>query len=147
LTPPGREKTVSGWKLIKHTGKAMGEGRRFERVPCNEKVMVRYDDMYMGGRLRNISDNGALVQLDNELPMKLGTECMISICLNIFDITLHFKAEVRHSLKDEAGVAFRFMDSDSKRYLKSLLAFRIENPHLISEAFNYPPCGVGDSGD
>jgi hypothetical protein len=125
----------------------MGEERCFERVSCNEKVMVRYGDMFMGGRLRNISDNGALVQLDDEMPMKLGTECMISICLNIFDITLHFKAEVRHSLKNEAGVEFRFMDSDSKIYLKSLLAFRTENPHLISETYDYPPYGIGDSGD
>jgi len=125
----------------------MGIKRRFERIRCNEKVIVHYNDIYMGGRLRNISVNGALVQLDQEMSMQLGTQCMISICMNIFDITLHFIAEVRHSRKDEAGVEFRFMDIDSKIYLKSLLAFRTENPHLISKEFDFPSYRDDNSGD
>ncbi len=116
----------------------MGRERRFERVPCNEKVMLRYDDIYVGGRLRNISVNGALVQLNEEMSMQLGKQCMITICMNIFDISLHFLAEIRHSHKDEAGVVFLFMDSDTKTYLKYLLAFRTANPHLIAREFDYP---------
>jgi len=123
----------------------VGNKRHFERVQCNEKVIVHYNDIYMGGRLRNISVNGALVQLDEEMSMQLGTRCLISICMNIFDITLHFTAEVRHSYKNEAGVEFCFMDSDSKIYLKNLLAFRTENPHLISKEFDYPSYSDGSN--
>ncbi len=124
----------------------MAKERRFERVPCNEKVMLRYDDTYMGGRLRNISVNGALVQLNEEMSMQLGKQCLITICMNIFDINLHFLAEIRHSHKDEAGVVFLFMDSDTKTYLTNLLSFRTANPHLISKEFDYPSYRDGNSG-
>lgn len=125
----------------------MGKERRFERVPCNEKVMLRYEDIYMDARLRNISTNGALVQLDEELSMQLGKQCMITIGMNIFGITLHFIAEIRHSEKAEAGVKFLFMDSDTENYLNSLLAFRTKNPHLISMEFDYPSYRHGNPGD
>jgi len=115
----------------------MDKVRHFERVACNEKVIIHYNDIFMEARLRNISINGALVHLNEDMLMQLGEQCLITICLNIFDITLHFLAEVRHSRKNEAGVKFLFMDSDSKIYLKSLLAFRTANPQLISEEFDY----------
>ncbi len=117
------------------SGEAMGKKRRFERVACNEKVIVHYHDIFVRARLRNISVNGALVELDEELSMQLGEQCLITICLNIFDTTLYFRAEVRHSDKKEAGVEFLFMDSDTKIYLNSLLAFRAANPQLIAEGF------------
>jgi PilZ domain len=123
----------------------MDKERRFERVVCNEKVIVHYNDIFMEGRLRNISVNGALVHLNEDMLMQHGEQCLITICLNIFDITLHFLAEVRHSHKNEAGVKFLFMDSDTKIYLKSLLAFRTANPQLISEEFDYS-LSYGNSG-
>jgi hypothetical protein len=109
----------------------MDKERRFERIACNEKVIVHYNDIFMEARLRNISINGALVHLNEDMLMQCGELCLITICLNIFDITLHFRAEVRHSSKNEVGVKFLFMDSDTKIYLNSLLAFRIANPQLI----------------
>ncbi len=123
----------------------MGKKRLFERVPCNEKVMLRYEDTYMGGRLRNVSVNGALVQLNEEMPMQLGKRCLITICMHVFDIKLHFLAETRHSHKDEAGVKFLFMDSDTKIYLEYLLAFRTANPHLIAKEFEYTSYRDGNS--
>jgi hypothetical protein len=124
----------------------MGNERRFARVPCNEKVTLRYDGAYMGGRLRNISVNGALVQLNEEMSMQLGEQCLITICMKTFDINLHFLAEIRHSHNNEVGVVFLFIDSDTKSYLKSLLAFRTANPYLIAEEFDYPPYRDGNSG-
>lgn len=124
----------------------MDKERRFERVTCNEKVIVHYKDIFMEGRLRNISVNGALVHLNEDLLMQLGEQCLITICLNIFDITLHFRAEVRHNRNNEVGVKFLFMDSDTKIYLNSLLAFRTANPQLISEEFDYSLHDNGNSG-
>lgn len=120
--------------------------RRFERVACNEKVIVNYNDLFMEARLQNISINGALVQLDEDKLIQCGEQCRITICLNIFDITLHFRAEVRHSCKNEVGVKFLFMDSDTKIYLNSLIAFRTANPQLISEEFDYSSYNNGNSG-
>jgi hypothetical protein len=114
----------------------MDKERRFERVACNEKVIVQYNDIFKEARLRNISINGALAHLNEDMLLQPGDQCLITICLNIFDITLHFRAEVRHSHKNEVGVKFLFMDSDTKIYLNSLLAFRTANPHLISEEFD-----------
>lgn len=125
----------------------MDKERRFERVACNEKVIVHYNDTLMEAKLRNISINGALVHLNEDLSMPCGEQCLISICLNIFDITLHFRAEVRHSCNNEVGVMFLFMDSDTKIYLNSLLAFRTANPHLISEEFEISLYHSGNSGD
>jgi hypothetical protein len=124
----------------------MDKERRFERVACNEKVIVHYYDIFMEGRLRNISINGTLVHLNEDILMQLGEQCLITICLNIFDITLHFRAEVRHSRKNEVGVKFLYMDSDTKIYLNSLLAFRTANPQLISEEFDYSLYDNGNSG-
>jgi hypothetical protein len=114
----------------------MDKERRFERVACNEKVVVHYNDIFKEARLRNISINGALAHLNEDVLMQRGDQCLITICLNTFDLTLHFRAEVRHSCKNEVGVKFLFMDSDTKNYLNSLLAFRTANPHLISEEFD-----------
>ena len=114
----------------------MDKKRRFERVACNEKVIVQCNDVFKEARLRNISINGALALLNEDMLMQPGDQCLITICLNIFDVTLHFRAEVRHSCKKEVGVKFLFMDSDTKNYLNSLLAFRTANPHLISEEFD-----------
>ena len=124
----------------------MDKERRFERVACNEKVILHYNEIIKEARLRNISINGALAHLDEDMLMQLGDQCLITICLNIFDITLHFRAEIRHSCKDEVGVKFLFMDSDTKNYLNSLLAFRTANPHLISEEFDNPSYRNGNSG-
>ena len=99
--------------------------------------MVHYMDHFMEGKLRNLSVNGALVQLENDMPMQPGVQCLITIHLNIFESTLHFLAEVRHSHGNAAGVKFLFMDSDTKIYLDSLLAFRTANQHLISEEYDY----------
>jgi hypothetical protein len=114
----------------------MDKERRFERVACNEKVIVHYNDIFKEARLRNISINGALAHLNEDMLMQTGDQCQITISLNIFDITLHFRAEIRHSCKNEVGVRFLFMDSDTKNYLNSLLAFRTANPQLISEEFD-----------
>ena len=114
----------------------MDKERHFERVACNEKVIVQYNEIIKEARHRNISINGALAQLNEDMLMQLGDQCLITICLNIFDITLHFRAEVRHSCKNEVGVKFLFLDSDTKNYLNSLLAFRTANPQLISEEFD-----------
>jgi hypothetical protein len=100
----------------------------------------------MEARLRNISVNGALVHLKEDMLMQRGEQFMITICLNIFDITMHFRAEVRHSRKNEVGVKFLFMDSDTKIYLNSLLAFRTANPQLISEEFDNSLYQNGNSG-
>ena len=124
----------------------MDKERRFDRVACNEKVIVQYHEIIKEARLRNISINGALAQLNEDMLMQLGDQCLITICLNIFDITLHFRAEVRHSCKNEVGVKFLFLDSDTKNYLNSLLAFRTANPHLISEEFDNSLCHNGNSG-
>ena len=125
----------------------MDKERRFERVPCNEKVIVHYMDRFMDGKLRNISVNGALVQLENDMPMQPGEQCLITIHLSIFDSTLHFLAEVRHSHVNVAGVKFLFMDSDTKIYLNNLLAFRTANPHLISEEYDYSSYHSGNTGE
>ena len=124
----------------------MDKERLFERVACNEKVIVHYNDIFKEARLRNISVNGALAHLNEDMLMQPGDQCLITICLNIFDITLHFRAEVRHSCKNEVGVKFLFMDSDTKNYLNSLLAFRTANPHLISEEFDNSLYHNGNSG-
>jgi hypothetical protein len=124
----------------------MDKERRFERVACNEKVIVHYNDIFNEARLRNISINGALALLNDEISMQPGDQCLITICLNIFDITLHLRAEVRHSCRHEVGVKFLFMDSDTKNYLNSLLAFRTANPHLISEGFDNSSYHNGNSG-
>ena len=124
----------------------MDKERRFERVACNEKVIVHYNDIFKEARLRNISVNGALANLNEDMLMQRGDLCLITICMNIFDITLHFRAEVRHSRKNEVGVKFLFMDSDTKIYLNSLLAFITANPHLISEEFDNSLYHYGNSG-
>ena len=123
----------------------MDKERRFERVACNEKVIVQYNEIIKEARLRNISINGALAQLNEDMLMQLGDQCLITICLNIFDITLHFRAEIRHSCKNEVGVKFLFLDSDTKNYLNSLLAFRTANPQLISEGFDNSSYHNGNS--
>ena len=115
----------------------MDKTRRFARVACNEKVIVHYNDIFMEARLQNISINGALVHLNEDLPMQLGEQCLITICLNIFDIALHLRAEIRHSHKNDVGVEFLFMDSDTRIYLNSLIAFRTANPQLMSDEFDY----------
>ena len=115
----------------------MESERRFERVPCNEMVIVHYNDIFMEARLLNISVNGALVHLNDEMSLKIDDKCLITICLSVLDNSLHFLAEVRHSQKNEVGVKFLFLDSDTKIYLNSLLAFRTANPRRISEEFDY----------
>ena len=115
----------------------MKKKRRFVRVPCNEKVIVHYKDIFIEAKLHNISVNGALVHLNEDMLMQHGELCLITIYLNILDITLHFRAEIIHSHKNQVGVKFHFMDSDTKIYLRSLLAFRTANPQLISEEFDY----------
>ena len=125
----------------------MGKKRRFERVPCNENVMVHYRDVFMEGILRDISLNGALVRFNEDMPMQPGEQCLITIFLITFDTTLHFLADVRHSQGSEAGVEFLFMDSDTRIYLESLLAFRAANPHLISDEFHFSLSHNGNPAD
>jgi len=115
----------------------MVKKRRSTRVACNEKVVFQYDGIFIEAKLLNISLIGALVQLNEDMSMQIGDQCRITIYLNILGITLHFSTEVRHSLNNQVGVEFLFLDSDSKIYLKSLLDFRTANPHLISEEFDF----------
>ena len=58
----------------------MDKERRFERVACNEKVILHYNEIIKEARLRNISINGALAHLDEDMLMQLGDQCLITIC-------------------------------------------------------------------
>jgi len=115
----------------------MEDNRRFNRVKCEEKVLVGFEGSIASAQLLNISLRGALVEFDNNVTFQLGDILDITFPLDTSDILLQFEAKVMHRNNNVAGVKFIRIDLDSMIHLRSFIEARTMDPDQVLKEFEY----------
>jgi hypothetical protein len=118
-------------------GWPMEEKRRFNRVTCEEKLLVRFDGSSTRAQLLDISLKGALVEFENEVPVQLGNILDITLTLDNSYIVLQFESKVIHRNNNVVGVKFIRIDLDSMIHLRSFIEARTMDPEQVIREFEY----------
>ncbi len=115
----------------------MPNTRRFSRVRCIEKSIVKTDSGSHDVVLKDISLKGALIEHGNDLPAQEGDRWKLFFQLDQTDIILEFEAEVIHRRDNLAGVKFIEMDLDTMIHLRSLMEARTVNPDQVRHELEF----------
>jgi hypothetical protein len=115
----------------------MEEKRRFNRVTCEEMLLVRFDGSSTRAQLLDISLKGALVEFENEVSVQLGNILDITLTLDNSDIVLQFESKVIHRNNNVVGVKFIRIDLDSMIHLRSFIEARTMDPEQVIREFEY----------
>ena len=84
----------------------MGEKRRFNRIPCNEKIRVDFASSSFDATILDISLNGALIEFGDDVCVRIGEKFKMMFRLGESNIILQFDAKVVHMIKGLAGARF-----------------------------------------
>jgi c-di-GMP-binding flagellar brake protein YcgR len=115
----------------------MEDKRRFNRVTCEEKLLVRFDGSPTRAQLLDISLKGALVEFENDVTFQLGDILDITLTLDDSDIVLQFESKVIHRNNNVVGVKFIRIDLDSMIHLRSFIEARSMDPEQVIREFEY----------
>ena len=115
----------------------MEDKRRFNRVTCEEKVLVCFDGSIVRAQLLDISLKGALVEFENDVTFQHGDILDITLSLDNSDIVLQFESKVMHRSNNVAGVKFIRIDLDSMIHLRSFIEARTMDPEQVVKEFEY----------
>ena len=115
----------------------MEDKRRFNRVTCEEKVLVSFDGSIVRAQLLDISLKGALVEFENDVTFQHGDILNITLSLDNSDIVLQFESKVMHLSNNVAGVKFIRIDLDSMIHLRSFIEARTMDPEQVVKEFEY----------
>jgi c-di-GMP-binding flagellar brake protein YcgR len=115
----------------------MEDKRRFNRVTCEEKLLVCFDGSSARAQLLDISLKGALVEFENDVSFQLGDILDITLTLDNSDIVLQFESKVIHRNNNLAGVKFIRIDLDSMIHLRSFIEARTMDPEQVIREFDY----------
>jgi hypothetical protein len=118
-------------------GGLMEEKRRFNRVVCEEKAMIEFNNYLVRAKLINISLNGALVEIENDIIIRQGDTWKIALLLANTDIILEFRSKVVHRNKNMAGVKFIHLDLDTMIHLRGFIEARTMNLEQVAKEFAY----------
>jgi hypothetical protein len=99
----------------------MEERMQFNRITCEEKVLVGFDGSVVRAKLRNISLQGSLVEFENDATFQPGDIFNITLSLDNSDIVLQYESEVIYRINNVAGVKFIHIDMDSMIHLRSFI--------------------------
>ena len=101
----------------------MTELRRFHRAPASQKIELVHKGHCHQGCLDNISLNGALIHLDDDLGINTGELCMLRVHLQAAEPLppLEIWSEAVHGSPDLVGIKFVGCEDDTSRRLSQLL--------------------------
>lgn len=102
----------------------MREQRNFPRMPFPCRIELLYCGRSYPGQIENLSMNGALVQLDDDLSVPVGHLCVL--CLDLVGdgetmAPLHLGAEAIHGAPNLVGIRFVACDDEIRRRLLLLM--------------------------
>ncbi len=115
----------------------MEEKRRFNRVTCEEKLLVGFDGNIIRAKLLDISLKGALVEFENVVTFRNGDILNITLSLDNSDVVLQFGSKVMHRSNNVAGVRIIHIDLDSMIHLRSYIEARTMDPEQVVKEFDY----------
>ena len=113
----------------------MVEKRRYHRVQFSAPVVFAHLDMVYGGRLENLSLNGALVSFDDGIVVPQGDAGILVIGSDGADDQIRIGIEVVHSHFTMIGMRFVSMDREAQSRLYSLLERVSSEPERLKEEF------------
>ena len=111
----------------------MDERRYFQRISFQAVSRVTVRGKAVQGTLMDISMKGALVGLSEDSMPELGDKVTLDMHLTSSEVTLHFKAEVVHIAKGEAGLFFTQVDVDTLTHLRRLLELNTGDEGRVAE--------------
>jgi c-di-GMP-binding flagellar brake protein YcgR len=115
----------------------MVERRQFNRVTCEEKVLINFDGSIIRAKLLDISLKGAMVEFENDVTFQHGDVFNITLSLDNSDIVLQFGSKVMHRSHNVVGVKFIHIDLDSMIHLRSFIEVRSPDPEQVAKEFEY----------
>lgn len=112
----------------------MIEQRRFHRVKLTEKCTLSYQEAIIQGELENISLNGAVISVANDLSIPMGAICRLTVFLKGERDPLKLNVEVMHSNLAMLGMRFVPLDEYGQNVLVHLVEkFTTDPEKLTSE--------------
>jgi hypothetical protein len=115
----------------------MSEERHFHRIPFETRARVSLAGQEYACDLVDISLRGALFRAIDELPLKPGACCELSIFLTSTDLTLEFDGELVHQQGVDYGFRFVSEDTTTIAHLRRLLELNLGDSREIDEEFRY----------
>ena len=114
----------------------MENKRRFSRIACDDKIIVKFKENLLEASLLETSLQGALVAFKEEVSIQIGDAFQLVLTLKDSDDIVQFKSEVIYKLNNYLGVKFLLLDIESFRHISRYLEARSDNPQQIRNEYN-----------
>jgi hypothetical protein len=117
-------------------GKYMENKRRFSRIACDDKIIVKFKENLLEASLLETSLQGALVAFKEEVSIQIGDAFQLVLTLKDSDDIVQFKSEVIYKLNNYLGVKFLLLDIESFGHISRYLEARSDDPQQIRNEYN-----------
>ena len=74
----------------------MNEQRNYRRIPFHTEAELNISETSHSCELIDLALQGALFKTENELPLKIGDQCQLTISLPASDLSMEFTGELIH---------------------------------------------------
>jgi len=107
-----------------------GEKRIFTRVTVTREATLAGAAGEQPVTVEDISLNGVLVHLADEVPLATGDDYELSLPLGD-DIVISMTLALAHQEGDRAGFRCRFVDLESVSHLRRIVEYNLGDPQLL----------------
>lgn len=114
----------------------MNRTRHFERVFFGAEVILELNGHCYKERLVDISLKGALISIEEPVPVSGMEECRLAIRLSE-DVAMFFKARPVHFEEKGIGVKFVEADTETLAHLRRLLELNTGDPEEIERELHF----------
>lgn len=113
----------------------MNEQRFFRRIPFHTEALIQLADASYQCELIDLALQGALFKHDQDLPLAIGNQCLLTIALPSSDLTMEFTGELIHQRGNFYGFIFVSEDANTMGHLRRLLELNFGNGDDVDREF------------
>lgn len=115
----------------------MNEQRIYRRIPFHTEAELNLNEGSFQCELMDLALQGALFKSEQELPLKIGQQCSVTISLPATDLCMEFTGELIHHRGNFYGFIFVSEDVVTMSHLRRLLELNIGDGDQIDREFHH----------
>ncbi len=113
----------------------MNEQRSYRRIPFQTEAELHIAQTSYSCELVDLALQGALFKTEQELPLQIGDQCLMTISLPASDLTMEFTGEMIHHRGQFYGFIFVSEDVVTMGHLRRLLELNFGNGDEVDREF------------
>jgi hypothetical protein len=113
----------------------MTELRNYRRIPFHTIATIHWAQDKFPCELVDLALRGALLQIDDEVPIKIGARAQVEIELANSELKLTFGIKLIHRDQNQYGFLFIDADDESLAHLRRLLELNLGDGEEVEREF------------